>query len=184
MAFDEKFHKMQFKRLTARDISYLAILIALEIVAAEFLNIKIFPKVLELSFGFVPLALCGMLFGPVPAMVVGVIADILGALLAGSEFFLGFTLTALLEGLFYGMLLHKPAQTGKQSLVFACAAQGLVSVICFAFCNTLWTYIMGYGRSWTYVTTRVIVNAVAYPVYTAVLYLMMRYRKILETAIR
>ena len=167
---------MNFRKLTARDIAMLAVLIALNVIAAE---------VLELNFGFVPLAVAAMLFGPAPAMVVGVIGDIIGALIfSAGDFFFGYTLTALLTGLFYGLYLHKPEEDRKKRLIRILLAQLLVSLICFAGLNTLWAYLMGYGRSTQYIATRLLVNAVAYPVYCFVLWLMLRYRRVLEQAVR
>lgn len=168
------------KKWTVKKLSALAMLMALNIVMAEFTKFPIIPKVLELSFGFVPVALCGMLFGPVPAMLMSGAADVIGAILAGVEFFPGYTLSAVLSGLFYGLFLHKP----HVSLWRIALGQLLVSLVVYAGCNTLWAYVMGYGRTWQYVVTRFTVNAVAYPVYVLILYLMMRYRKSFERAVK
>ena len=168
------------KKVSVRKLSVMAMLMALNIVMAEFAKFPIIPKVLELSFGFVPVAICGMLFGPVPAMLVSGAADVIGAILAGVEFFPGFTLSAVLSGLFYGLFLHKP----QASIWRIALAQLLVSLVVYAGCNTLWAYIMGYGRSMAYIGTRLTVNAVAYPVYVLVLCLIMRYRKTLERAVK
>ncbi|MBR2144780.1 MAG: hypothetical protein IJ956_04505 [Akkermansia sp.] len=90
------------------------------------------------------------------------------------------TKTALCTGLFYGLLLYKkPLPLWKMLL-----AQGLVSLICYAGLNTLWAWDMGFGRSMEYVKTRLIVNAVAYPVYCGVIFGMNKYRKVLEKAVK
>ncbi len=172
---------MRIGKLRTKDLTALAMLVALNVVMAELLKFPIIPKVLELSFGFVPIAVAGMLFGAVPAMIVAVIADILGALIFSSgDFFFGYTLTALLTGLFYGLLLYKKdAKWGRAAI-----AQALVSLICFAGLNTLWAYVMGYARTSQYIVTRLTVNAIAYPVYVLVLLLLTRYRKTLEQAIK
>lgn len=176
---------MKITRLRAKDITVLAMLIALNVVMAEVLKFPLIPKVLELSFGFIPVAVAGMLFGPLPAMLVAVIADIIGALIfSAGDFFFGYTLTALLTGLFYGLLLHAPAPTRRAEVLRAVAAQALVSLVCYAGLNTLWAYVMGYARTTQYIYTRLTVNAVAYPIYTVVLCLLIRYRKTLEQAVR
>ena len=167
--------KMSVKKLTA-----LAMLVALNIIMAEVAKFPLVPKVLELSFGFVPVALAGMLFGPWTAMLVSGVADVIGAILAGVEFFPGYTLSAVLSGLFYGLTLHK-----QDVKIWRIAlGQLLVSLIVYSGCNTLWAYLMGYGRSMEYIITRLTVNAVAYPVYTLVLYLLMRYRRTFEQAVK
>ena len=166
--------------MNAKKLAAMGMLVALNIIMAEVCKFPIVPKVLELSFGFVPVALAGMLFGPVGGMVVSGVADVVGAILAGVEFFPGYTLSAVLSGLFYGLTLHKP----NASIWRIALGQLLVSLICYATLNTLWAYLMGYGRSMEYMVARWTVNAVSYPIYTFVLYLLMRYRKALERAVK
>lgn len=175
------FVSVKLRKLKTKELTALSLLIALNVVMAELLKLKIIPGVLELSFGFIPIAVTAMLFGPMGAIVVSVAADIIGALLfSGSSFYFGYTLTALCTGLFYGLLLYKkPLPLWKMLL-----AQGLVSLICYAGLNTLWAWNMGFGRSMEYVKTRLIVNAVAYPVYCGVIFGMNKYRKVLEKAVK
>lgn len=172
---------MKLRALKAKELTMLAMLTALNVVMAEIFKFRILPGTLELSFGFIPIAVTGMLYGPVGAILVSVMADIIGALIfQGGNFFFGYTLTAFCTGLFYGLLLkHEPVKLWKILL-----AQGLVSLICYAGMNTLWAYMMGYARTSQYIVTRLVVNAVAYPIYAFVLYLLLRYRKTLERAIR
>ena len=165
-------------------VAMLGVLAALNVIAAEILKFPVIPKVLELNFGFVPLAVAGMLFGPVSAVLVGIVGDIVGAaIFSAGDFYFGYTLTAALTGLFYGLLLHQQAE-GKARVLRVLAAQALVSLICFAGLNTLWAWQMGYGRSEAYIRTRLLVNLVAYPIYCLVLLLIWRYRKNLERAVR
>lgn len=172
---------MNMGRLRTKDLTILSMLVALNVVMAELFKFPIIPKVLELSFGFVPIAVAGMLFGPLPAMAVAAAADIIGALIFSSgDFYLGYTLTALMTGLFYGLMLYKQ----DVRLSRAAMAQALVSLVCFAGLNTLWAYQLGYARTSQYIVTRLTVNLVAYPVYVLVLVLILRYRRTLETAIR
>ena len=96
---------------------------------------------------------------------------------------IAFVLTAALTGLFYGLFLHAQAD-GKRRILRAVTGQALVSLICFAGLNTLWAFLMGYARTSQYIVTRLVVNAVAYPIYTLVLLLIWRYRKNLERAVR
>ena len=182
------------RKMSVRKLTALGMLTALTIIMAEVAKFPIVPKVLELSFGFVPVAVAGMLFGPWTAMVMSGVADILGAILAGVEFFPGYTLSAVLSGLFYGLLLKNTCQPGfgalgkgflpNKALLKVMLAQLLVSLIVYSGCNTLWAYLMGYGRSTEYIITRLTVNVVAYPVYVCVLALIMRYRRTLEKAVK
>ncbi len=84
----------------------LAMLLAIEIVLSRFLSIQ--TPVTRIGFGFVPLVMAGILFGPIPAAIVAVLADVLGALLFPTgAYYPPLTITSLLVGLTYGLFLHK-----------------------------------------------------------------------------
>ena len=71
----------------------MAMLAALQIVLSRFLSIN--TQITKIGFAFVPIAICAMLFGPLPTVIVAVVADVLGAsLFPSGPFFPGFTLTA------------------------------------------------------------------------------------------
>lgn len=85
-------------------LTRVAMLIALEIVLSRFLSIS--TESLRIGFGFVPMALCGILFGPIWAGVAYAAADILGAVLFSYAFYPGITVSAFLTGLIFGAFLH------------------------------------------------------------------------------
>ena len=69
-----------------------------------------------------------------------ILADVLGAFLFPvGPFFPGFTLTAALTGLIYGLLLHK-----SQSLPRVILAVVLQQAICSMLVNTFWLHVL-YG---------------------------------------
>ena len=83
-----------------------AMLVALHVVLVRFCSIT--TTYIRLSFGFVPLSVAGMLFGPWYACGVGLLGDLIGAILFPSgPFWPGFTIVAGLCGLTYGFLLHQ-----------------------------------------------------------------------------
>ena len=181
---------VQKRRFTVREIAVMGMLAALNIVLAEVCKITIIPNALVLSFGFLPIAVCGMLFGVAPTVTVAVVADILGALLFSSgSFYFGYTLTAFLVGLFYALFLHK-----KDLSLARCAPRGerqnalcqlLVSIVCYALLNSIW------ALNWVtktaaaeYIGTRLIMQPILYPVYLLFLLLLRKYRKPLEGALR
>lgn len=170
------------RRLTARDIAIMGVLVALNVVLGQLVAITIIPKLLILSLGFVPIALAGMLFGPAPAATVAVIGDILGALLfPQGEFYFGYTLTAFLTGLFYGLFLHKR----ELSILRVALCQLLVSVVCYAVLNSLWMLNWVSADSAVgYITPRLLVQPITYVIYLIVLLLMRRYRKTIEGALK
>ena len=123
---------------TTKTLTLSALLAALEIVLSRFLSISAWNT--KIGFAFVPVALAALLLGPLNAGIVAALADFLGALLFPvGPYFPGFTLTAFLMGLCYGVFLYK-----KQSfwrILFAVAVhQFLLSLLL----NTLWISLL-YG---------------------------------------
>ncbi|MCH3913775.1 MAG: folate family ECF transporter S component [Acidaminococcaceae bacterium] len=96
---------MKIKHNT-RMLVHLSILLTIEIVLSRFFSIS--TPIVKISFAFVPLALCGILYGPVWAGVLGGLADLLGAnLFPVGMYFPGFTLSGALSGVVYGLFLYK-----------------------------------------------------------------------------
>ena len=170
------------RRFTTREITLMGMLVALNIIMAEVCKITILPRILELSLGFVPLALSGMLFGVVPTVTVAVVADVIGALLFNAgNFYFGYTLTAFTTGLFYGIFLHKK----ELRMLPIVICQLLISLVCYAFMNSLW------ALNWVtktaageYIGIRLLAQLGTFPVYTLILLLMRRYRKTLEGVLK
>ena len=130
------------KKLNTRMITVIGVLVAMEVILSRFLSINA-PSV-KIGFAFVPCALCAVLFGLGPTVILELLADLLGATLFPSgSFFPGFTLTAVLRGLSYGLLLGKK-QTPARILLVVLFNQ-LVLGLCV---NTLWISIL-YGSSFT-----------------------------------
>ena len=119
-------------------IVLMAMLAAIQIVLSRWLSINLWN--LKIGFAFVPIAMAGMLLGPVGAGLTGAVADIIGATLFPSgAFFPGFTLTAFITAFGYGFFLQK-----KQSMTNILAAvlfSEIVGTICL---NSLWISIL-YG---------------------------------------
>lgn len=104
-----------------------ALLIAIEIVLSRFLSIA--TPIVKIGFDFAPMALAGMLFGPLYGCAVGALADFLGAnLFPTGPFWPGFTVVAGLSGLAYGLLLHRKAgvQWSRMATVLRIAAAVLI----------------------------------------------------------
>ena len=88
-----------------------AMLIALNL-AMDLLGLRIYitPE-LRVSVGFVCNASAGMLYGPVVGMMTGFCTDLLGFLLSPNNtagYFPGYTITAVVGGLLYGLWLQGP----------------------------------------------------------------------------
>ncbi len=97
----------------------LGVLVAMEIVLSRFLSISTWNT--KIGFGFVPVAAAAILLGPVGGAICGGLADFLGAILFPiGPYFPGFTLTAALTGLVFGLFFHKeqtPLRVGGAVLI-------------------------------------------------------------------
>ena len=121
---------------STRMLAMLGVLLALDIVLTRFLSITAWN--IRIGFGFVPVVLAAMLFGPLPAAIMAALADFLGAILFPTgPYFPGFTLTACLTGLTFGLLIYK-----KHSLKNTVLAVVIVQFILGLLLNTLWISIL------------------------------------------
>jgi ECF transporter S component (folate family) len=100
------------KKFNTKTLTALSLLTAMEIILSRFCSVSAWN--IKLSFGFLPVVISAVLFGPLPAAVVGALGDFIGALLFPiGPYFPGFTLTAFLTGLVFGLLLHRRRSAGR-----------------------------------------------------------------------
>ena len=130
---------MQKNRFTPKMMAILSILLALEVIIARFGTIRPSESI-KLSLDFIPVVIAAILFGTVPAVVMSILADVLGAFLFPvGPFFPGFTVTAALTGFIYGIFLHK-----TRSFPHILAAVLVQQLVCSLIVNTFWLHIL-YG---------------------------------------
>ena len=92
------------KKISVLILAQVAMLLAMEVILSRFFFIA--TPVTKFSFAFVPLAVCGALFGPVYGGIMGALADLLGATLFPiGPYFPGYTLNNALHGVALGMAL-------------------------------------------------------------------------------
>ena len=128
----------------------MGLLIAVEIILTRFVSIQAWN--LRIGFGFLPIAVAGMMLGPVRAGIMAAMADFLGAILfPAGIFFPGFTLTALLVGIVYGIFLYK--KTNLWRMVIAIVIHQCILSL---FGNTLWLSILYGSPYWPLFTTRIL----------------------------
>lgn len=88
-----------------RQLAYMALLVALEVVLNRFCSIN--TAGLKIGFSFVPIVVAASLFGPVSAAAVYAAADAVGALLFPiGTYHPGFTVSAAVMGAVWGMFLY------------------------------------------------------------------------------
>lgn len=130
---------MNKNRFSTKMLATLSILVAMEVIIARFGTIRPTESI-KISLDFIPIVIAGILYGPVPAVIMSILADVLGAFLFPvGPFFPGFTLTAAVTGLIYGLLLHK-----SQSMPRVVCAVVLQQLVCSMVINTFWLHVL-YG---------------------------------------
>ncbi len=158
------------KKINTKTLLRVAILIAADVVLTRFLSVE--NGIVRFSFGFVPIALCGMLYGPAWAGAAGGVADLLGAtLFPKGAFFPGFTLSAILTGVLFGALLRRK----EKSLPRLALAVGLNCLGVSLCLNTLWLTIMFKTPFYILLPTRALQALILIPIQFIVLRLVGRY---------
>ena len=146
----------------------MGVLIAIEIVLSRFLSINAWN--LRIGFSFVPIAIAGMLLGPLPAGIVAAVADVLGAILFPTgPFFPGFTLTAFLTGVIWGIFLYRK-QTPLRILFAVLINQLILSFLL----NSLWISVLYGSPFMPLLATRIIQTAILIPVQFIVIGALMK----------
>lgn len=111
----------------------ISILLAIEIILSRFFSIS--TPILKIGFAFVPLAICGIFYGPIWAGVVGGLADLLGAnLFPVGIYFPGFTISGTLSGIVYGLFLHKRPWTWTNIVILVFIQRIVIGL----FLSTYW----------------------------------------------
>lgn len=138
-----------YTKVKVKSISMIGLLVALEIIISRFCTIHTWN--LKIGFGFVPVVVAAIFYGPVAAGLVGAIGDIISAFLFPvGAYFPGFTLSAFLTGAVFGLFLKK-SQTAGRVVISVLLAQFVVS----QFINTFWISVLYKSPFWALFVTRV-----------------------------
>ncbi len=145
-------------KIKPKHITYIAMFTAMEVVLSRFLSFNAWN--LKIGFNFVPIVLAAMLMGPVPAGFTAALGDFVGAILFPiGAYFPGFTFTAFLTGIVFGIFLYE-----KQSHIRTLTAVLINQLILSLLLNSLWISIL-YGSPYLpLLSTRLIQCAILIPV--------------------
>ncbi|WP_198023199.1 folate family ECF transporter S component [Clostridium algidicarnis] len=159
------------KMTTSKKIVTMALFIAITFILSRFLSIQLLPTI-KISFAFLPIALSAMLFGPVYGGVMAGVEDLIGAILVPKgPFFPGFTLSAFIVGLIYGLVLYKKPKTITRFIV----SSVLITLIVHIFLNTLWLAIL-FDKAFILITqTRILKALIMLPIEVITLSLTWKY---------
>lgn len=113
----------------------MGLLMALQLVISRF---SVGNTFIKFSFTFLIVALIAKWYGPWWGMMTAAVVDVVGTLMTGGPFFLGFTLSAVLGSLIYALFLYQQPVTWWRVI----GASVLISLVVNAILNTLWVTIM------------------------------------------
>lgn len=91
------------KKINNKMLAYMALLAAIEVVLARFI-IPMPNPTMRFSIEAVPIIIAGLLFGPLPGLIVGFVGDAVGTLFSGYGYNPLFAVPPMLIGLCAGLL--------------------------------------------------------------------------------
>lgn len=128
-------------------ITITAILSAAAMIINRFLSFNVWN--MSIGVSFIPVMICSLLFGPLWGGICGGLADFVGAIFFPfGPYFPGFTATAFLSGVFYGLPLILSKKSSKP-YVFAilCFVFFLINeLVCTLTLNSLWIELLYSGK--------------------------------------
>ncbi len=119
---------MNSGKITLRQLTVSALLIALDVVFSRVLAIN--TPLMKIGLGFAAVALSAMLYGPAWAALTAALGDLVGALLFPTgAYFPGFTATAALTGLIFGLFLYRREKSWLRAFLAALCNCLLVTLL-------------------------------------------------------
>ncbi|RGS74354.1 folate family ECF transporter S component [Mitsuokella sp. AF21-1AC] len=160
-------------RFSVKPLVYAGVSVALAVLLSYVFAVQ--TVFVRITFGFLPIAIYGAMYGPMKAGLVAAAADFIGtALLGTSIFFPGFLVSGFLTGYIYGWFFYRRRVT----LLRACIPFFLVMVFIHLGLNTLWLTIFYHKAASAIFLSRLIKNLLCYPMEVG-LFLMV-YRPLLR----
>ena len=154
-----------------RIVIFTGLLIAMYVIFNYILTIPIAPTLI-VKFGFLPLSFISSLFGPIIGGIGGALGDVIGALsFPQGSFFPGFTLSAIISGIIYGLFLYKKQKT----IIRISLAVLAVSIIVDLLLNTYWLSIMYGNGFFILLPGRILKTVIMFPIQITIMYTIWKY---------
>lgn len=126
-----------FRKLSVQDLVTMALFVAISLVLQRF---SFGTNTTKFGFGFIATVILGQYFGPVWGGIGAGVADLASAAVFGvaGGFFPGFTLSAIMGGVIYGLFFYNQ----KPAIWRVIVATLLVTLIVNVVMNTTWITLM------------------------------------------
>jgi ECF transporter S component (folate family) len=150
-------------------LAFMALFVTLEVILTRFLSIQ--TPILRIGFAYLPLAVSAMMLGPIYGGVAAAVADVVGMMLFPSgAYFPGFTLSAFLSGVGYGIFTVKR----KDTLHIAIGVL-LVSILVNLVLDTVWLWMITGQGYLALLPVRVVKIGIMIPIQIATIKIIWRY---------
>lgn len=154
---------------STRCLTLTAMLGALSVILSNFTIVV--TSSLKISFFFVPTRIVYYLFGPFVGTVFGAAIDILNYIVKPTgPFHPGFTISAALSGMIFGLILYKKPLKFSRILVTSAINMLIVNILL----HTIWIYTIIGDAVIVSIPMRVIKNVVLWPFESILLYLVIK----------
>lgn len=155
---------------TTRNFIFMGLLISMEIVLTRFFSIQ--TPIVRIGFGFLPIVIASVMFGPVLGGITAAFSDILGMMLfPKGTYFPGFTLSAFISGITYGILLYTKPKTMLRIII----AVSIIIIFVDLGLNTYWlSIITGKGVIALFIP-RLIKSAIMLPIQSILIYSCLKF---------
>lgn len=143
-----------------------AMLLAIRVILG-FFTVLITPTI-KIGFSFLPVALSGMLYGPVVAGAIGGLGDILSYIVnpAGGAYFPGFTISGIIAGIIYGLFLYQK----EVKLIRIILCKLVILVVVDLTLTTMWLCILNDKAFFVLLSARLVKNLILFPIEIAMIY--------------
>lgn len=120
----------------------ISMMLALEVILSTFFTVNV-GGIAKIGFGFLPIAMIAILYGPAWAGATYAVGDIIAYFIKPEgQYFPGLTLTCFLTGILFGLLLYKKEISFPRSVITA----AIVVLFMDLLLNTYWLSIL-YGQA-------------------------------------
>lgn len=149
-------------------LSTLAMLTALEVVLSRLVPV-VSSQQIKVSFAFVPVVIAAYLYGIKGSALVAGVSDVIGALMFPvGEFFPGFTVTAILEGICFGIFLGKKSDGKMNDFLRSFIPVLITQLVLSLGLNTFWISYMYHSPYLGVLVPRILQTVVMIAVQSAV----------------
>ncbi len=166
----EKFQKSAKELSSPVALAVCAMLLAVSVVLGYFANISITflgTNLIKIGFTAIPIALAAMLYGPVPAAIIGALTDILCFIIAPmGPYMPGFTISMIVTGVIFGIAYYGE----KPSLTRVIISNLINSLLVGIVLGTLWFVLFYNYQVVVALSTRGLKELVMFPINVALIF--------------